>query len=160
MKIHLIAIGQRPPDWVRAGYAEYAKRLPPQCQLNLVEISAAKRSKSVSPRQAAEAESARMRKATPSDCTVIALDERGKPWTTNNLAAQLKRWMASGRDTALLVGGADGLGAECLSLATDRWSLSALTFPHALVRIVVAEQIYRAWTVLQNHPYHRGDSRK
>jgi 23S rRNA (pseudouridine1915-N3)-methyltransferase len=91
----------------------------------------------------------------PKDCTVIALDVAGQGWSTAELAAQFGVWLGSGRDVALLVGGPDGLAPDCLARAERRWSLSALTFPHALVRILVAEQLYRAWSILNHHPYHR-----
>lgn len=143
------------PSWVVEGYREYTKRLPRECSLQLVEIPPAKRHKSLSAEQARQQEGQAILAALPKDCSVVALDVRGKPWSTETLAAQLDDWLVSGRDVALLVGGPDGLSDACLERADQRWSLSALTYPHALVRIVLAEQLYRAWTINTGHPYHR-----
>ncbi|MBV5309351.1 23S rRNA (pseudouridine(1915)-N(3))-methyltransferase RlmH [Chromatium okenii] len=156
MRIHLLCVGQRMPDWVATGYSEYAKRLPPECTLKLVEIESVRRTKTTVAAQAREDEGRRILKAIPKGAGVIALDVAGQCWSTETLALQLKHWLAAGQDCALLIGGADGLAADCLSRAEQRWSLSALTFPHPLVRVIVAEQLYRAWTLLQGHPYHRG----
>lgn len=155
MRIHLLAVGTRMPSWVVEGYREYTKRLPRECSLQLVEIPPAKRHKSLSAEQARQQEGQAILAALPKDCSVVALDVRGKPWSTETLAAQLDDWLVSGRDVALLVGGPDGLSDACLERADQRWSLSALTYPHALVRIVLAEQLYRAWTINTGHPYHR-----
>ena len=155
MRIHLLAVGTRMPSWVVEGYREYTKRLPRECSLQLVEIPPAKRHKSLSAEQARQQEGQAILAALPKDCSVVALDVRGKPWSTEALAAQLDDWLVSGRDVALLVGGPDGLSDACLERANQRWSLSALTYPHALVRIVLAEQLYRAWTINTGHPYHR-----
>lgn len=155
MRIHLLAVGTRMPSWVVEGYREYTKRLPRECSLHLVEIPPAKRHKSMTVVQARQQEGQALLAALPKDCKVVALDVRGKPWSTETLAAQLDDWLVSGRDVALLVGGPDGLSDACLERADQRWSLSALTYPHALVRIVLAEQLYRAWTISTGHPYHR-----
>jgi len=155
VRIHLIAVGTRMPAWVVDAYQEYAKRLPRECTLQLVEIPLSKRRKSQTPVQAAEEEGQQMLAALPKDCTVIALDVPGNSWSTETLAARLQDWLGSGRDVALLVGGPDGLSAACLARADLKWSLSALTFPHSLVRVVLAEQLYRAWTIGTGHPYHR-----
>jgi len=155
VRIHLIAVGTRMPAWVVDAYHEYAKRLPRECSLQLVEIPLSKRRKSLTPVQAAEEEGQQMLAALPKDCTVIALDVLGNNWTTEALAARLQDWLGSGRNVALLVGGPDGLSAACLARADLKWSLSALTFPHSLVRVVLAEQLYRAWTIGTGHPYHR-----
>ncbi len=155
MRIHLLAVGTRMPSWVVEGYREYTKRLPRECSLQLVEIPPAKRHKSLSAEQARQQEGQAILAALPKDCSVVALDVRGKPWSTETLATQLDDWLVSGRDVALLVGGPDGLSDACLERADQRWSLSALTYPHALVRIVLAEQLYRAWTINTGHPYHR-----
>ena len=143
------------PAWVVDAYQEYAKRLPRECTLQLVEIALSKRRKSQTPEQAAEEEGQQMLASLPKDCTVVALDVRGNSWSTAALAVRLQDWLGSGRDVALLVGGPDGLSAACLARADLRWSLSALTFPHPLVRVVLAEQLYRAWTINAGHPYHR-----
>lgn len=146
------------PGWVEEGYREYAKRLPPECGLHLIEIDPVRRVKSTASRAAREEEGRRILKAIPKGVDLIALDERGRSWSTETLAGQLRNWFADGRDRALLVGGADGLAEECLARSRERWSLSALTFPHPLVRVILAEQIYRAWSLTQGHPYHRGDA--
>ncbi|MEW5755591.1 MAG: 23S rRNA (pseudouridine(1915)-N(3))-methyltransferase RlmH [Pseudomonadota bacterium] len=155
MQIHLIAVGTRMPDWVTQGYEEFAKRLPPECRLKLVEIPAGKRGKGADLNRLIKEEGERVLAAIPKSARVIALDVQGAAWTTEQLAQQLGDWLQDGRDVALLVGGPDGLAPPCLERAAQRWSLSKLTFPHPLVRIVVAEQLYRAWSILQNHPYHR-----
>jgi len=155
MRIHLIAVGTRMPAWVTAGYQEYARRMPRECSLQLVEIASGRRGKSTGVVQAREQEGRHMLAALPKDCRVIALDVRGQAWSTEALARQLQDWLGAGRDIALLVGGPDGLSPECLARADESWSLSPLTFPHALVRVLLAEQIYRAWTLGTGHPYHR-----
>jgi 23S rRNA (pseudouridine1915-N3)-methyltransferase len=155
MRIHLVAVGTRMPAWVTAGYTEYARRLPHECGLQLVEIPVSKRRKSLPAARAMQEEGQLMLAAIPAGCLVIALDVTGKAWSTEGLAERLQQWMAGGRDVALLVGGPDGLAPECLAIADLRWSLSALTYPHALVRIVLAEQLYRAWSISVGHPYHR-----
>ena len=156
MRIHLIAVGTRMPSWVTEGYREYARRLPRQCTLQLTEIPPARRRhKSLTAEQACQEEGRQLLAAIPHDCHVIALDVCGKGWSTEQLATQLDDWLGSGRDVALLVGGPDGLAPDCLARAGQCWSLSPLTFPHALVRVVVAEQMYRAWTINSGHPYHR-----
>jgi 23S rRNA (pseudouridine1915-N3)-methyltransferase len=155
MRIHLIAVGTRMPGWVEQGYREFSKRLPHECTLQLHELPLGKRSKSQAAERARDAEGQSMLAAIPADCHVVALDVKGKAWSTEDLAEKLQDWMASGRDLALLVGGPDGLSPACLERADQRWSLSSLTFPHALVRVLVAEQLYRAWTVTTGHPYHR-----
>lgn len=143
------------PGWVNEGFGEYAKRLPPECALQLQEIPAFKRSRGLETARVMDVESKAMLKViTPAE-TVIALERTGKSWSTAQLADQFKVWLASGRNLALLVGGPEGLSSECLARADERWSLSALTLPHPLVRIVVAEALYRAWSLLNHHPYHR-----
>ena len=143
------------PSWVEEAYREFSKRLPRECALQLHEIPLGKRSKSQAAERAQQAEGQSMLGAVPADCHVVALDVQGRAWSTEDLASNLQDWLASGRDLALLVGGPDGLSPACLARADQRWSLSALTFPHALVRVIVAEQLYRAWTVTTGHPYHR-----
>ncbi|MBU0499987.1 MAG: 23S rRNA (pseudouridine(1915)-N(3))-methyltransferase RlmH [Gammaproteobacteria bacterium] len=155
MRIHLISIGNKMPQWIGEGYREYAKRLPGECALILVEIAAGHRCKGADIHRAIREEGERMLAAIPKGALVVALDVLGKPWSTELLAEQLGDWMHQGRDVALLVGGPEGLCENCLAMADLRWSLSALTFPHPLVRVILAEQLYRAWTLLRNHPYHR-----
>lgn len=155
MQIHLIAVGTRMPAWVTSGYEEYARRLPHECSLRLVEIPLSKRRKAQSALKNRQEEGKAMLAAVPVQATVVALDVRGKAWSTESLAGHLQDWLQGGRDIALLVGGPDGLADECLDRADIRWSLSPLTLPHALVRVLLAEQLYRAWAVIQGHPYHR-----
>ena len=155
MNIYLIAVGDRMPGWVQEGYQEYAKRLPPECALRLVEIPAGRRGKNADIARLVRDESERLLAAIPRGAAVVALEVGGRSWSTQQLAHKLEGWMDSGRDVALLVGGPDGLGDEARAAAGELWSLSALTLPHPLVRVVLAEQLYRAWSVLRNHPYHR-----
>jgi 23S rRNA (pseudouridine1915-N3)-methyltransferase len=156
MVIHLISVGNRMPRWVQEGYQEYAKRLPRECLLKLVEIAPGHRGKGADLARAVREEGERMLKALPRDCLVLALEIEGQRWSTEQLAQKLDHWMADGRDLALLVGGPEGLADSCRQRADAGWSLSPLTLPHPLVRVLLAEQIYRAWTVLNRHPYHRG----
>lgn len=155
MRIHLLAVGTRMPAWVMAGYREYARRLPRECSLQLVEIAPGRRGRSGAAARARAEEGRKMLAALPKDCRVIALDVDGAAWSTGTLARQLQDWLGAGRDVALLVGGPDGLAPACLERADASWSLSPLTFPHALVRVLLAEQLYRAWTLGSGHPYHR-----
>jgi 23S rRNA (pseudouridine1915-N3)-methyltransferase len=154
MNIHLIAVGQRTPLWIREGFAEYAKRLTGECRLHLVEIPAGKRISS-DVRKVIRAEGKKMLKAIPVRAHVVALDVNGSYWSTEDLAGVLSKWMSMGKDIALLVGGPDGLASDCAKVAHQSWSLSPLTFPHPLIRVIVAEQLYRALSFLRNHPYHR-----
>jgi 23S rRNA (pseudouridine1915-N3)-methyltransferase len=144
------------PEWVNMGYGEFAGRMPPECRLHLIEIPSPKRAKGHDTARWVEQEGERMLAAIPKGCQVMAMEVSGKEWSTEELAGELSRWLQSGQDIALLVGGADGLAPACVARADRLWSLSRLTLPHMLVRVVVAEQLYRAWTVLQGHPYHRG----
>lgn len=155
MQIHLIAVGNRMPAWVETAYQEYAKRLPRECALKLVEIAPGKRGRNADVARILRDEGERMLAAIPRDCQVIALEVGGKTWSTPQLAAQLEGWLRSGRDTALLVGGPEGLDAACRARADQHWSLSALTLPHPLVRVILVETLYRAWSVMAGHPYHR-----
>jgi 23S rRNA (pseudouridine1915-N3)-methyltransferase len=155
MQIHLIAVGNRMPVWVSQGYEEFARRMPPECRLNLIEIPAAKRTKAAEITRLLVQEGKRMLEALPKNVLVVALDVNGQRWDTEQLAQQLDSWMHEGRDVALLVGGPEGLAPACRQQAERSWSLSPLTFPHPLVRIIVAEQLYRATTILKHHPYHK-----
>jgi 23S rRNA (pseudouridine1915-N3)-methyltransferase len=155
MRVHLLAVGRRMPAWVEAAYSEYARRLPPECRLELREISPGQRGKNADTARAIADESARLLAAIPKDARVLALDERGAQWSSQELASRLGDWMRGGRDVALLVGGPDGLAPQCLARAESKWSLSKLTLPHPLVRVLLAEQLYRAWSILARHPYHR-----
>lgn len=156
VRIRLVAVGTRMPGWVTTAWKEYARRLPHECRLELVEIPLGDRHPGSDPKRAIAAEDKRMARAIHRDDQTIALTVDGKAWTTNTLARDLRDWMADGRDRVLLVGGPDGLGRESLAAAQQRRSLSSLTLPHPLVRIVVAEQLFRAHSILIGHPYHRG----
>jgi len=155
MQIQLVCVGNRMPAWVAEGYEEYAKRMPRECELKLREIAPGQRGKNADIARAIAEEGQKMQAAIGASDRVVALDLSGKEWSTPQLADSLSRWMADGRNVSLLVGGPDGLALPCLARADERWRLSALTFPHPLVRIVLAEQLYRAWSILHNHPYHR-----
>lgn len=155
MRIHLVAVGTRMPAWVTQGYGEYAKRLPAECALILHEIAAGKRGKHADIARLRRQEGEKMAAAIPKGARVVALEVTGKAWSTEQLAGRVASWMGEGRDVALLVGGPEGIEASLSASADERWSLSALTLPHPLVRIVVAEQLYRAWSLLKGHPYHR-----
>ncbi len=157
MRIHMLAVGTKMPAWVYTGTEEYLQRMPPQCQLLVREITAEKRTKNSDLQRIRQLEGEKLLAAIPDGSLVITLDVKGKPWSTEQLATQLDQWMMSGRDVSLLIGGPEGLSSACLQRAELSWSLSPLTFPHPLVRIVVAEQLFRAWSILTNHPYHRGD---
>ncbi|GAB6042173.1 23S rRNA (pseudouridine(1915)-N(3))-methyltransferase RlmH [Endothiovibrio diazotrophicus] len=151
----MVAVGQKMPGWVEEGYREYAQRLPRECALELKEIPPGRRGKGADIQRAIREEGERMLAALPKEALVIALDERGRERSTEQLADELGEWLQGGRDVVLLVGGPDGLAAECKGRAERTWGLSKLTLPHPLVRVVVAEQIYRAWSLLKGHPYHR-----
>lgn len=155
MRISLIAVGTKMPAWVEQGYQEYARRMPADCNLQLVEIAAGKRGKSADIARITQQEGEKMLAAVPKGARIVTLEVTGRAWSTEDLSKELDNWLHDGRDVALLVGGPEGLAPECVAAAEQRWSLSALTLPHPLVRIVVAEQLYRAWSILQNHPYHR-----
>lgn len=155
MRIHLIAAGTRMPAWVRAGFDDYAGRLPPECHLLLKEISLGTGRSGGDTRKAVQEEGEKMLAAVPAGANLIALDVRGRGLSTEELAKQLNLWLQEGRDQALLIGGPEGLAPDCLARAAFKWSLSPLTLPHGMVRVVVAEQLYRAWSILKNHPYHR-----
>ncbi|KZZ41953.1 23S rRNA (pseudouridine(1915)-N(3))-methyltransferase RlmH [Thalassolituus sp. HI0120] len=155
MKLRLLAVGTKMPAWVEQGYQEYAKRLPSDCALELVEINPGHRAKNTSKEKAMQQEAEALKKAIRPQDHVVALDVKGKPWSTEQLAENLSNWRMQGGDVALLIGGPDGMTQDVLSLAEQRWSLSNLTLPHPLVRVLMAEQLYRAWSILQGHPYHK-----
>jgi 23S rRNA (pseudouridine1915-N3)-methyltransferase len=155
MRARLIAVGERMPAWVAEGFAEYRKRLSHELPLELVELKPGARGKGRDEVRAVEDEGTAMLAALPHDCQVIALDGRGKTWSSEELAAQLARWRMAGRDLAFLIGGPDGHAAGVLARADQRWSLGPLTLPHMLVRLVLVEQLYRATTIMAGHPYHR-----
>ncbi|MBI3562733.1 MAG: 23S rRNA (pseudouridine(1915)-N(3))-methyltransferase RlmH [Gammaproteobacteria bacterium] len=155
MKLYLMAVGERMPAWINSGFDEYRKRLGAECGLQLIEIPPHKRTAGQPMEVALQKEAARLLQAIPRDSISIALDRLGKPWSTADLAKHFQGWLQSGQDVVLLIGGPEGLANEVLERVQLRWSLSALTFPHALVRVMVAEQLYRAYSILKNHPYHK-----
>lgn len=155
MKIKLIVMGNKMPEWVASGYQEYAKRLPRQCQLELVEIPLQTRTKNANLTDIIASEGNKMLGAIAPGDHVVAMHITDDIWSTAKLAEHLHNWQNQGKDIAILVGGPEGLAPSCLKRAHQKWSLSALTLPHLMVRIIVAEQIYRAWSILQGHPYHK-----
>ncbi len=154
MRIRLLTAAGRPPHWALSAFSSYARRLPRALKFDAVQLPLA-RGHDNDPARAVADEGARMLALIGERDTVVALDEKGEAWDTRTLAARLHGWEIKGADVVLLVGGPDGLSTECLARADTRWSLSPLTLPHALVRVVVAEQLYRAWSINQGHPYHR-----
>jgi len=155
MKIQLIAVGTKMPDWVEKGYLEYARRFPKEMQLELLEINAGKRGKNADIKRILKKEGELTLEAIPKGNKIVTLEVTGKSWTTEQLASEMNKWQHDGRNISLLIGGPEGLAPECIKLSEQRWSLSALTLPHPLVRIIVAESLYRAFTLTINHPYHR-----
>lgn len=155
MRIKLLAVGTRMPAWVEEGVAEYRKRLPAEFSFDIQEIPLARRGKNPDIKRAKQQEAEALLKAVPKDDVLVALDVTGRAISTQGLAERLNEWHMEGQNLSLLVGGPDGLDDECLQRARQRWSLSAMTLPHPLVRVLLAEQIYRAWSILQGHPYHR-----
>jgi 23S rRNA (pseudouridine1915-N3)-methyltransferase len=155
LRLALITASNRQPRWIEDGAADYAERLRGRCSLEITTVPLVRRSATVAIERAVAAEGKRLLARVPTGAHVVALLERGKPWRTSELAAKLQAWMQRGAPVAFLVGGPDGLSTECVARAAEQWSLSALTLPHGLVRIIVAEALYRAWSLLENHPYHR-----
>jgi 23S rRNA (pseudouridine1915-N3)-methyltransferase len=153
VKLIVVAVGHRMPGWVDAGFAEYAARMPREMRVELVALKPAPRGGAV--QRILDVEGERIRVALPAGCVKIALDERGTLFDTMALARRVTRWRESGRDVAFILGGADGLSEDVKKSADLIWSLSPLTLPHGLARVVLAEQLYRAFSILQNHPYHR-----
>jgi 23S rRNA (pseudouridine1915-N3)-methyltransferase len=156
VRARLIAVGERMPGWVAEGFAEYRKRLSHELPLELVELKPGLRGKGRDDARAIQDEGAAILAALPPDIHAIALDGRGKAWSSEELAGQLAAWRMGGRDLAFLIGGPDGHAPEVLARADQRWSLGPLTLPHMLVRLVLAEQLYRACKIAAGHPYHRG----
>jgi 23S rRNA (pseudouridine1915-N3)-methyltransferase len=155
MKLIVAAVSQRPPQWVVAGWAEYAKRMPRELALELLEIKPESRTSGKTAEAMMALEATRIEAQLPASCRRIALDERGDAPTTRQLADRLAKWMANGDDVAFLIGGPDGLDARIKHTAHETMRLSSLTLPHALVRVILAEALYRAASVLKGHPYHR-----
>ncbi|HET7832935.1 MAG TPA: 23S rRNA (pseudouridine(1915)-N(3))-methyltransferase RlmH [Gallionella sp.] len=155
MKFLIVSVGHKMPAWITAGFAEYAKRMPREAQIVLQEIKPESRTSGKTTAQIMEAEAQRILAVLPHNCWRIALDERGTQPTTKQLATQMQDWMRAGCDVAFIIGGADGLHDSVKQAAQQLLALSALTLPHALVRVLLAEQLYRAHSLLHNHPYHR-----
>jgi 23S rRNA (pseudouridine1915-N3)-methyltransferase len=155
MKIRLIAVGTKMPAWVTQGYQEYARRMPPDMALELCEIQPGQRGKGRDVARAMQKEGDAMLAAIAPSDYVVALEVLGKSWTTEQLSSQMESWRMNGRDIALLVGGPEGLDQRCVARADIKWSLSPLTLPHPMVRLLVSEQLYRGWSIINNHPYHR-----
>lgn len=155
MKLQLIAVGGKMPDWVQNGLMDYLPRFPKDMPLELIEIPAGKRSKNADIKRILEKEGEQILAAVGKGNRIITLDIPGIPWNTPQLAQQLERWKQDGRNVSLLIGGPEGLAPACKAAAEQSWSLSPLTLPHPLVRILVAESLYRAWSLTTNHPYHR-----
>lgn len=155
MQIKLITIGTRMPKWITEGYENYVKRLPKDYSLKLIEIPAKKRHKGVSIEKLLREEGQQLLAVTSPQDQIIALERTGTPISTQTLSKKLETWHHQTQNISLLVGGPEGLSTECLQKSREIWSLSPLTLPHGLVRIIVAEQIYRAWSILSHHPYHR-----
>ncbi|ERS82362.1 MULTISPECIES: 23S rRNA (pseudouridine(1915)-N(3))-methyltransferase RlmH [Halomonas] len=155
MRVRLLAVGTRMPAWVEEGVETYRKRLPRDFALTVEEIAPGQRGKNADTARAIATEAERLRARLRGDEHLVALEVGGKAWSTEQLAEQAEAWRMGGRDVALLVGGPDGLAPELSAAADQRWSLSPLTLPHPLVRILLAEQLYRAWTLMVGHPYHR-----
>ncbi len=155
MKLWILAVGTKMPAWVDEAFGEYAKRMPREARIELVEIRPEKRAGGKAVEQMQEAEMTRIQAALPAGADPVMLDERGAEMSTLELAGAMKGWLQGGRDLAFVIGGADGLHPALRQRASKLWSLSRLTMPHGLVRVLLAEQLYRAMTVIQNHPYHR-----
>jgi len=155
MHIHLIAVGKNMPSWVSQGFDEYSRRMPVSCGMQLTEITAGKRGKGADIQRALEHEGERLLAAIPKGCLVIVTDVQGTQWSTEQLAIKMQDWMQQGRDIAVLVGGPEGYSESVRDRADVLWSLSMLTMPHPMVRVVLAEQLYRAHSIIMNHPYHR-----
>ena len=155
MKIRLLAVGTKMPAWVTTGFNEYNKRMPREMSVEIVELPIGPRGKGADLKRAIKKEGDAMLAAIPNGDWVVALEVTGKTWSTEQLATQMEGWQLQGRNVSLLIGGPDGLDPRCTALADQKWSLSALTLPHPMVRILLSEQLYRAWSLLQGHPYHK-----
>ncbi len=155
MKLLILAVGNKMPSWITEGFNEYAKRMPREAKIELIEIKPEPRTSGKTATQIMEAEAQRIKSALPASALCIALDERGATPTTRQLARQMQDWMRQGRDVAFIIGGADGLHESIKQAAQELLALSAFTLPHGMVRVLLAEQLYRAHSLMHNHPYHR-----
>ena len=143
------------PEWVNIGYSEFSKRMPPELQIKLIEITPSVRNKATPIEKNIKEEGERIQSAIPSNSRLIVLDEKGKNFSSVDLSKKMESWLPMGQDISIVIGGADGVDNVIKQQAVEKWSLSSLTLPHALVRVVVAEQLYRGWSILKGHPYHR-----
>lgn len=155
MKIHLIATGNRMPDWVQQASEDFIRRLPAEVKINSILLPLIKRGKNPDIKRIVRDESRRLLAAVPDGSVLVVLDVLGRSVSTRKLATIFDDWQQQGQDVAIIIGGPDGVSEELLSSAAIKLSLSELTFPHHLVRVILLEQIYRAWSILNNHPYHR-----
>lgn len=155
MVIYLIAVGQNMPAWVKTGYDEYASRLKQEVELKLIEVAPSPRKKKSDPKKILKEEADRIRKAIPKNAYIVGLDVIGKAISTPELSQRLENWMQMGRDVAILIGGPEGFDPEIKKEFETSISLSKLTLPHPMVRVIIAEQLFRAWSIIHNHPYHR-----
>ncbi|KWH47375.1 23S rRNA (pseudouridine(1915)-N(3))-methyltransferase RlmH [Burkholderia stagnalis] len=155
MKLFILAVGHKIPGWIASGFDEYAKRMPPELRIELREIKPELRSGGRSAESVMAAERQKIEAALPKGARIVALDERGRDWTTMQLAQALPGWQQDGCDVAFVIGGADGLDPELKARADLLLRISSMTLPHGMVRVLLAEQLYRAWSITQNHPYHR-----
>lgn len=155
MQIKIIAIGEKSPNWVDQGVIQFINRMPKECKVNIKPVAATKRVKNQNIENAQQQEQERLIKFTPEDSLRIALDKRGNLWTTDQLSIKIKDWMQKSPNVSIYIGGPDGFTEDFLNKMDLVWSLSSLTLPHMLVRILLVEQLYRAWTIIKGHPYHR-----
>lgn len=155
MKLYVIAVGNRMPNWVETAWDDYAKRMPSDCAIELKEIKPEPRTSGKTPAQMMQAEAKRIESAIPQNALRVVLDEHGKDITTVQLAQHLEQWKHSGQDVAIIIGGPDGLDASIKNAGGTKLRLSSLTLPHPMVRVLLVEQLYRAWSITVNHPYHR-----
>jgi 23S rRNA (pseudouridine1915-N3)-methyltransferase len=155
MQLIIAAVGHKMPAWIEDGFGEYAKRMPPECRILLKEIKPVERSGSKTAETVMALERGKIEAAIPKGARIVALDERGKDLTTVQLSQLLTQWQQDGRDVTFVIGGADGLDAGFKASADMLVRISSLTLPHGMVRVLLAEQLYRAWSITQNHPYHR-----
>lgn len=155
MRVSVVSVGHRMPAWIQSGWREYVKRLPPEIKVELVELKPEDKTSGKTVDKAKALEGERILAAIPEGATVYALDEKGRPVTTQGLSVMLAQWMRDATHPVFVIGGADGLSDEVRTRADKLLSLSALTLPHGLARVVLAEQLYRAWSILASHPYHR-----
>ena len=155
MRLLIVAVGQRVPDWAQTAWDDYAKRFPPELKVELKTVKTEPRAGGKTTEQLMAAERKRIEEAIPKGARIVALDERGTALSTMALAARLKEWQQGGSDVALVIGGPDGLEPALRQTAHERIRLSDLTLPHAMARVLLVEQLYRAWSINANHPYHR-----